>query len=82
MRVPGAIVVVIVAALFAASPAYAYIDPNAGGPLFQLLTPILALGAAGVAFAWRHLRLAYLSCVRAAIGLVRRALRIPGRDPE
>jgi hypothetical protein len=73
---------VIVAVLFATSPAYAYIDPNASGPLFQLLTPILALGAAGIAFARRYLRRAYLSLVRAAIGLVQRAPRISSREPE
>jgi len=81
MRAFG-IATVIVAVLLAASPAYAYIDPNAGGPLFQLLTPILALGAAGIAFARRHLHSAYLSLVRAAIGLGQRALRISSRDPE
>jgi hypothetical protein len=77
-----AVATVIVAVLFATSPAYAYIDPNAGGPLFQLLTPILALGAAGIAFARRHLRRAYLSLIRAVIGLVQRTLRISSRAPE
>jgi hypothetical protein len=37
------------------APAHAYADPNAGGMLFQLLTPFLALAAAGFAFARRQL---------------------------
>jgi hypothetical protein len=42
------------------TPAYAYIDPNSGGPLFQLLTPLLALAAAGLTFARRQLGRAWL----------------------
>ena len=42
------------------TPAYAYVDPNAGGPLFQLLTPLLALAAAGLTFARRQLGRAWL----------------------
>jgi hypothetical protein len=37
------------------TPAQAYVDPNAGGLLFQLLAPILALAAALAAFARRQL---------------------------
>ena len=36
-------------------PAQAYVDPNSGGLVFQLLTPLVALGAAGLAFARRQL---------------------------
>jgi len=36
-------------------PAQAYVDPNAGGLLFQLLTPLVALAAASLAFARRQL---------------------------
>lgn len=32
-------------------PAFAYIDPNAGGLLFQILTPLLAVLGAGIVFA-------------------------------
>jgi hypothetical protein len=42
------------------APAHAYADPNAGGLLFQLLTPFLALAAAGFAFARRQLSRAWL----------------------
>ena len=43
------------AALGVCMPAQAYVDPNAGGVLFQLLTPIIALMAAGMTFARRQL---------------------------
>lgn len=61
-----------------AAPAYAYSDPNAGGLLFQLLTPFLALAAAAVAFARRQLGLAWhflLSVVRNRIDRLSRAAR-------
>lgn len=38
--------VLLVASICATRPAYAYIDPNAGGALFQLLTPIAAIASA------------------------------------
>lgn len=37
------------------APAQAYVDPNSGGILFQLLTPLVALAAAGWAFARQQL---------------------------
>jgi hypothetical protein len=61
-----------------AAPAYAYSDPNAGGLIFQLLTPLLALAAAGVAFARRQLSGAWhflLSAVRNRIDRLARAAR-------
>jgi hypothetical protein len=42
------LVFVMVTAL--ADPAWAYIDPNAGGLIFQIAMPILTLGLAGLAF--------------------------------
>jgi hypothetical protein len=62
-------------AMFAA-PAHAYADPNAGGLIFQLLTPLLAVAAAGVAFARRQLGRAWhflLSTVRNRIDRLSRA---------
>jgi hypothetical protein len=44
--------------------AHAYVDPNAGGLLFQLLTPLLALSAATVAFARRQLARSWLFCIQ------------------
>jgi hypothetical protein len=45
----------VTASLAICAPALAYADPNAGGLLFQLLTPILALLTAGMTFARRQL---------------------------
>jgi len=44
--------VIAVACLVLCSPAYAYIDPNAGGMLFQLLAPVFA----AIVGAWLFLR--------------------------
>jgi hypothetical protein len=58
--------------LILADPAYAYIDPNAGGMLFQLLAPVLAAIVGG----WLFLR-------RWISEIVRRAWRrLTGRDTE
>jgi hypothetical protein len=45
----------LIASFSVCGPAQAYVDPNAGGLLFQLLAPIIALAAAGAAFARRQL---------------------------
>lgn len=50
-KVPSTVcrtLIVGLACLFASSGASAYIDPNAGGMLFQLLAPVLA----AIAGAW------------------------------
>lgn len=49
------IMIAVVISLGFCTPAQAYVDPNAGGLLFQLLTPIIALFAAGLTFARRQL---------------------------
>lgn len=41
------VAIIAVAISLIASPALAYIDPNAGGMLFQILTPVLAILAIG-----------------------------------
>jgi hypothetical protein len=57
-------------ALVCSSPAFAYIDPNAGGMLFQLLAPVFA----AVVGAWLFLR-------RWIADLARRIwFKISGRD--
>ena len=76
-RIVGLVFVVTFAA-----PAFAYADPNAGGVIFQLLTPLLALAAAGIAFARRQLGRVWrlvLSAVRKRIG---RPVRAPSRETE
>jgi hypothetical protein len=50
--------------------AFAYVDPNAGGMLFQLLTPILALAAAGLAFARRQIMRAISVVIRPIRGML------------
>jgi arylsulfatase A-like enzyme len=52
--------------LGSASPALAYVDPNAAGLIFQILTPILAVLAAGVAFL-RMWSARWISDVRSAV---------------
>ena len=37
------IIITIITLLGITTPAYAYIDPNAGGLLFQILTPLFAI---------------------------------------
>lgn len=44
------VVSAVVIFMVVSSPAQAYVDPNAGGLLFQILTPVLGvIAAAGVA---------------------------------
>ena len=50
MFVTARIVLVFVMVMVLADPAWAYIDPNAGGLIFQIAMPILSLGLAGFAF--------------------------------
>jgi hypothetical protein len=46
----GPALLVVILVLLAATPAYAYVDPNAGSYISQLLTPIIMVAAAGGAF--------------------------------
>jgi hypothetical protein len=64
------------------TPAYAYVDPNAGGPLFQLLTPLLALAAAGLTFARRQLARAWLLLSAALKNRFNRLFRVSDREIE
>jgi hypothetical protein len=49
----------LLALMLLSAPAYAYIDPNSGGLLFQLLTPIFVVIAAGFTFAKRLVKRAW-----------------------
>lgn len=63
--------IALAAVLAFTTPAFAYIDPNAGGMLFQLLAPLFA----AVVGAWLFLR-------RWITDLLRRLwLRLTGRQP-
>jgi hypothetical protein len=55
MRLQQQILLAAALSLGICAPAHAYVDPNAGGLLFQLLTPLVALTIAGLAFARRQL---------------------------
>lgn len=47
---PIALVVAVMCLVFVATPAYAYIDPNAAGLLSQIITPLLIAAAAAITF--------------------------------
>jgi hypothetical protein len=55
MRLPAKMCLVTAMCIGISMPAQAYVDPNAGGLLFQLLTPVVALAMAGLTFARRQL---------------------------
>ena len=54
-NVPIALVLCCVCIVFIATPAYAYIDPNAAGLVSQILTPLFVAAAAGLTFFGRRL---------------------------
>jgi hypothetical protein len=68
--------------LTATAPAHAYMDPNSGGLLFQLLTPILALLAASLGFARRRLALAWLTLSTAVRNLCAKLFRSSERESK
>lgn len=49
-NVPTILVVCVLIVVCIATPAYAYIDPNAAGLLSQIITPLLVAAAAGFTF--------------------------------
>lgn len=55
MRIRAKLCLAVAIGIGICMPAHAYVDPNAGGLLFQLLTPIVALATAGLTFARRQL---------------------------
>ncbi len=61
--------------LFVATPAFAYIDPNVGGQVAQLLTPIVTMLLAALAFA-RH----WLKAMLGRIAAVFRGFLTRGKD--
>jgi hypothetical protein len=56
---------VVLAVLMSAPAAYAYIDPNTGGVIFQVLMPILAVLVGFIAFAWNFVKKQTLLIVHA-----------------
>ncbi len=47
-----------------ATPAYAYVDPNAGGLISQILTPLLIFAAAGLTFLRKQVAAAFVGLSR------------------
>jgi len=71
-NLPGRLVALALLLIVGSEPAYAYIDPNAGGMLFQLLAPLFAAIVGG----WLFLR-RWISAMARQIWL-----RLTGRDRE
>ncbi len=80
MRAPIKFASAVILGLVISNAAYAYMDPNSGGLIFQLVTPILAVIASGIAFTRRQISRACLSLFRAARGLLGRIIRPSRRD--
>lgn len=54
-KFPTAVVLFVLCLVFIATPAYAYIDPNAAGLLSQIITPLLVVVAAAATFLRRQI---------------------------
>ena len=63
-KVPVAFTVFVVSVVLVATPAYAYIDPNAAGLLSQIITPLLVAAAAGFTFFRKQVSAAFASLSR------------------
>jgi hypothetical protein len=63
-NVPIALVVAVMCLVFIATPAYAYIDPNAAGLLSQIITPLLIAAAASVTFLRKQIGATFSSLSR------------------
>jgi hypothetical protein len=82
MRALSKSILVCLAFLALSAPAQAYVDPNSGGLLFQLLTPIIALVTAGATFARERIARGWYSFLRTTKGLVDRIARSSNRDAK
>jgi hypothetical protein len=66
-NLPIAVVLCVLCLLLIATPAYAYIDPNAAGLASQILTPLVLAAAAAATFLRKQ--------IGAAFGALARRLR-------
>jgi hypothetical protein len=82
MRIRHLPALVLLVSLSVTAPVYAYVDPNSGGLVFQLVTPILALLAALSGFLKRRLALTVLALSVAVRNLVGRLRRSSGKEAE
>ncbi len=77
----GIVLPLVLLALAPIHPAHAYIDPNAAGPLYQMLFPLLVAIGSGIAMARRYIRELWNRAVVACTGLFRRrSLRDDGNS--
>ena len=63
-NVPIALMVAVCCLVLIATPAYAYIDPNAAGLLSQIITPLLIAAAASVTFLRKQIGSAFSAMSR------------------
>ena len=63
-RFPTALVVCALCVVCIATPAYAYIDPNAAGLVSQILTPLLIAAAAALTFLRKQIGAAFSALSR------------------
>ena len=79
------VLLALIISLMVARPALAYIDPNAGGLLLQVLATAFALFAGVALIFWRQIRMAFARARRFLRSLLNRGdLRSPGApgNPE
>lgn len=76
----GLLLLTILLAVAPLQSAYAYIDPNSAGPLYQLIFPLLIAAAGLLAAMRRILRQAWNRMMSKLAGLFRRE-RAPERRP-
>lgn len=51
-----AIIFALAVVVFQAQPAWAYLDPGTGGYVYSMITPLLAMAGAALAFLFRPVR--------------------------
>ena len=73
---------IVLVSLSLTAPVYAYVDPNSGGLIFQIVTPLLALLAAFSGFVKRHVTLAVLALSAGVRNLMARLRRSSGKEAE
>jgi hypothetical protein len=71
-----------IALLGVTAPAYAYVDPNSGGLVFQVITPIVALVAASLGFARRRFVLTWLTLSKAVRNRLAAVFRTSEREVD
>jgi hypothetical protein len=68
------LVLIALAAIAPIQSAYAYVDPNSAGPLYQLLFPLLVALASAFAALRRYIAQLWNRLVRRCTAMMRRAL--------